>query len=196
VAVDSNALVIPGHATVFHAPVNTAAPANPLEAFSLTADSVATGWNNLGHTSKDNTVSFAREGGDATSINTYLADAVRTVYSSVSWTLNIPALQFDQDVLDLAFNGDFDTDNGYIIPGASSATASALFLLFEDSSGKLGFYIPNTTVTLGDVPSFSPDAFTELPLAASIQSASSSVIPAAGGKPGIMKLYKTGLAAV
>lgn len=195
-AVDSNALVIPGHATVFHAPVNTAAPANPLEAFSLTADSVATGWVNLGHTSKENTVSFGREGGEATSINTYLADAVRTVYSSVAWTLNIPALQFDQDVLDLAFNGDFDTDNGYIIPGASSATASALFLLFEDSSGKLGFYIPNTTVTLGDVPSFSPDAFTELPLAASIQSASSSVIPAAGGKPGIMKLYKTGLAAV
>lgn len=192
-AVDNNALVIPGHATVFHAPVNTAVPANPLESFGLTVDSVATGWVNLGHTSRDNIVSFAREGGEATSINTYLADAVRTVYSSVSWTLNIPALQFDQDVLDLAFNGDFDTDNGYIIPGSSSATSTALFLLFEDNSGKLGFYIPNTTVTLGDVPAFNPEAFTELPLSASIQSASDSVIPAASGKPGIMKLYKSGL---
>jgi hypothetical protein len=195
-AVDPTALVIPGRATVFHAPVNAALPADPLTVFDINAENIATGWTNLGHTSKDNTVNFAREGGEATTINTYLADAVRTVYSSVAWTLNIPALQFDQDVLDMAFNGDFDTDGGYIIPGAASATSRALFLLFEDGTGKLGFYIPNTTVTLGDVPSFSPEAFTELPLVASIQAANADTIPAAGGKSAIMKLYKTSLAEV
>lgn len=195
-AVDSSALVVPGRATVFHAPVNTAVPANPLAEFSVTSDTVATGWTNLGHTSKENTVAFSREGGEATTISTYLADAVRTVYSAVSWTLSVPALQFDQDVLDLAFSGDFDTDSGYIVPGAAASTEAALFLLFEDGTGKLGFYIPNTTVTLGDVPSFSPEAFSELPLSASIQSASTSVIPAANGKPGIMKLYKSGLTTV
>lgn len=195
-AVNSDALVIPGRATVFHAPLNTAVPANPLADFSVTADTVATGWMNLGHTSKENTVAFSREGGEATTISTYLADAVRTVYSAVAWTLTIPALQFDQDVLDLAFNGDFDADSGYIIPGAAASTETALFLLFEDGTGKLGFYIPNANVTLGDVPSFNPEAFVELPLSASIQSASSNVIPAANGKPGIMKLYKSGLTAV
>jgi hypothetical protein len=195
-AVDSSALVIPGHATVFHAAANNALPVDPLTAFTLAVDTVATGWKNLGHTSKENTVSFEREGGEKTSLDTYLADAVRTVYSSVNWTLNVPALQFDQDVLDLAFNGDFDTDDGYIIPGSSDATAAALFLLFMDGTSKLGFYIPNCSVTLGDVPTFDPESFTELPLAAAIQSAESSVIPAAGGKPAIMKLFKTDLAAV
>lgn len=194
-SVDSTALVIPGHATVFHAAPNTLLPANPLDVFELAEDTPVTGWKNLGHTSKENTVSFSREGGDKTSLDTYLADAVRTVYSSVAWGLTIPALQFDQDVLDLAFNGDFDTDDGYIIPGSSDPIDAALFLLFQDGTGKLGFYVPNTVVNLGDVPAFDPEAFTELPLAAAIQSAASSVIPAVNGKPGIMKLYKTGLAA-
>lgn len=193
-AVDANALVVPGHATVFHAPANTDVPDDPLTAFALTTDVVATGWENLGHTSKDNTVNFARDGGDKTSLDTYLADAVRTVYSSVNWTLNIPALQFDQDVLDLAFNGSFDTDDGYIIPGSSTPKPAALFLLFVDGTAELGFYIPNTVVTLGDVPTFDPEAFTELPLTAAIQAATSDVIPPSGSVAGIMKLYKTGLA--
>jgi hypothetical protein len=195
VSVDPNALVIPGHATLFHAPANTALPLDPLTSFTLTAATVPTGWKNIGHTSKANIVNFEREGGEKTSLDTYLADAVRTVYSSVNWTLNVPALQFDEDVLDLAFAGGFDTDDGYIIPGSSDATGAALFVLFTDGTGRLGFYIPNTTVTLGDVPTFDPENFTELPLAAAIQSAAESVIPSVGGKPGIMKLYKSGLAA-
>jgi hypothetical protein len=195
VAVNDNALVIPGKATVFHAPKNTALPANPLTAFNLGSNTVATGWRNLGHTSKDNTVAFSRDGGDSTSIDTYLADSVRTIYSSVSWSLAIPALQFDEDVLDLAFNGDFAADGGYIIPGSATATDAALFLLFQDGTGKLGFYIPATSVTLAEPPSFSPESFIELPLSASIQSAASTAIPAVNGVPGIMKLYKSGLTA-
>jgi hypothetical protein len=195
VAVNDNALVIPGKATVFHAPKNTAVPANPLTAFSLSNDTVSTGWRNLGHTSKSNTVSFSREGGEATTIDTYLADSVRTIYSSVSWSLEIPALQFDEDVLDLAFNGDLAADGGYIIPGSSNATDAALFLLFQDGTGKLGFYIPNTSVTLAEPPSFSPEDFIELPLSASIQSATTATIPGVNGVPGIMKLYKSGLVA-
>jgi len=196
VAVDATALVVPGHATVWHAPANTDCPDDPLAVFTLTGNTVATAWENLGHTSKENTVNFAREGGDKTSLDTYLADAVRTVYSSVNWTLNIPALQFDQDVLDLAFAGALDADDGYVIPGSSDPTGAALFLLFQDGSASLGFYIPNTVVTLGDVPGFDPESFTELPLAASIQSAAEAQIPAGpSGTPGIMKLYKTGLSA-
>lgn len=191
---DSNALFIPGHATVFHAPPNTEMPATTLAAFTLTGAAPAS-WANLGHTSKQNTASFAKEGGEKTTLDTYLADAVRAIYSAESWAFNVPALQIDGDVLDMSFNGDFDEDDGYIIPASNSGVARALFALFKDSTGSLGFYIPNTTVKLGDAPTFDPTNFVELPLSAAIQSAAEEVIPAVNGVPGIMKLYKTGLAA-
>lgn len=193
-SVDANALFIPGHATVFHSAANVAMPAGGLDDFTLTG-AAPTGWTNLGHTSKQNTVSFSREGGEKTSLDTYLADAVRTIYSSEAWTLTVPALQIDGDILDLAFNGDFDEDDGYVVPGSNAGVTRGLFLLFQDTTGKLGFYIPKNTVKLGDAPSIDPTNFLELPLTASVQSASSSVIPAVNDVPGIMKIYKTGLTA-
>lgn len=193
--VDATALFIPGLATVFSAPANTAMPAGGLSDFVL--DSAGpTGWDNIGHTSKDDMVNFSKDGGDKTSLDTALAAGVRTVYSSESWTLNVAALQADQGTLDLAFNGDFDTDDGYIVPASNVGSAAALFLLMQDGTAQLGFYIPNTSVKLGDAVKIDdPATFIEFPLAASIQAAASGVIPAVGGVPGIMKIYRTGLTA-
>jgi hypothetical protein len=186
-------IVIPGHGTVFHAPVNTKPGTDPLDEFSLLGGG-PTGWTNLGHTSKANTIAFSKDGGEKESLDTFLMDAVRTVYSAQSWGVTIPALQFDEDVLELAFNGDFDeTTGGYIVPGSSDAVERALFLFFQDSTGSLGFWIPNTVVTLGEPPSVDPAAFMELPLAASIQSAAAEIIPPVNGKAGIFEIFKTGL---
>lgn len=194
-AVNANAMIVPGNGTLFHAPIGTALPTNPLEAFTLTGTPPTT-WTNLGHTSRENTVAFGREGGDATSLGTWLMDATSTVYSPVSWSLSIPALQFDQDVLDFAFNGDFDENTGgYIIPGQTAAVKTQLFLLMQDNSGKLGFWLPNTEVTLAEPPGVDRENYLELPLTASINGAANDVIPAVDGRAGIMELFKTGLAA-
>lgn len=194
-ATDSTKLIIPGKGTIFHSVANLALPDNPLTAFNLTG-TPPTGFKNLGHTSKDNSVSFSREGGEPTTLGTWLEDAVRTIYSAVAWSLSIPALQFDDDVLDLAFNGDFDPDTGgYIVPGSSKPTEAGLFLLMQDNSGKLGFWIPNTSVTLGEPPSVDKETFMELPLAAAISGAPEATMPAVDGSPGIMQIFKTGLTA-
>ena len=193
-AVDATKLLIPGHGTVFQSAANELLPSGDVfEKFTLTGDGPA-GWSNLGHTSAQNTISFSREGGEPTTLGTFLADAVRTIYSSYSWSVGIPALQFDEDVLDLAFNGDWDSKtNGYVVPTSSAPVAAGLFLLMQDNTGKLGFWIPNTTVTLGEAPGVDRENFMELPLTASINAADSGVIPAANGKPGIMEIFKTGL---
>jgi IPT/TIG domain-containing protein len=195
VSVDASKLVIPGHGAVFHAPKNTVPPVNPLAAFSLTG-AAPSGWTNLGHTSKANTVAFSKEGGEKESLDTFLVDGVRAVYGSVAWGVNVPALQFDQDVLDLAFNGDFDTTTGgYIVPGVVVPVEVALFVYFQDNSGSLGFWLPNTETTLGEAPGTDPAAFTELPIAVAILSADEAVIPAVDGKPGIFEIFKSGLVA-
>lgn len=192
---DATALVIPGHGTVYKAPANTAMPTGGLSAFTL-AGTPPTGWVSLGHTSVDNTVAFGIDGGDATVLNTWLQDGVRTVYAATNWSLTVNALQVDEDNLDLAFNGAFDTDDGYIVPGSNTGTSTALFVLCQDGTGQLGFYIPNTSTKLGDAPSIDTAKFFEMPLSASILSADVASIPALpDGRPGIMKVYKTGLAA-
>lgn len=193
-SVDATTLVIPGHGTVFHAPVNTKPPATPLEAFDLQTDGPSP-WVNLGHTSKQNTIAFTKEGGEKESIDTFLADAVRTTSSSVTWGVTIAALQFDEDTLDLAFNGEFDTTTGGYTVATPAPLSAALFLYFQDTTGSVGFWIPNTEVSLGDAPSVDVAQFLELPLSVSILSASSTAIPSVGGRAGVFQIFKTGLTA-
>ena len=191
---DSTAIIVPAHGTLFVADEDAAFPANPLDAFSLTG-APPTGWDGLGHTSKDNLPTFNKDGGDATTLDTWLQDAVRTIYASTAWSLNANALQLDQLGLDLAYSGQFDADGGYIIAGTNNGLNKQAFLLCQDGTGKLGFWMPNTSVVLGDAPSIDPTKFFELPLAVAINAAPEEKIPGLpDGRAGIMKLYKSGLA--
>jgi hypothetical protein len=188
-AADSGALFIPGHGTVFTAAVNTPMPQAGASAFHLTGNA-PTGWTNIGHTSQKNMVSFSIDGGDATKLDTWLQDGVRTVYAATDWSLGINSLQLDRANLDLAFNGGVDTDGSYIVPGTNSGLDIALFVLATDTTGNLGFYIPNTSTKLSDSPSFDTADFLELPLTASILAADVAQIPALpDGRTGIMKIY-------
>ena len=193
-SVDATKLVIPGHGTVFHAPKNTKPPASPLTAFNLQTDG-PTVWKNLGHTSKQNTIAFTKEGGERETIDTFLADAVRESTSSVSWGVTVAALQFDQDNLDLAFNGDFDAATGGYTVATPVPIEAALFLYFQDTTGSVGFWLPNTTVALGDAPSVDTAQFLELPLAVTILAADNATIPAVGGRAGSFQIFKSGLTA-
>lgn len=192
---DATKLVIPGHGTVFHAPVNTAPPATPLNpatGFNLQADGPAP-WKNLGHTSKQNTIAFTKEGGEKESIDTFLADAVRVTTGSTSWGFTVAALQFDEDNLDLAFNGEFDAATGGYTVATPAPINAAIFLYFKDTTGALGFWLPNVEISLGDAPSVDTASFFELPLSGSILSAPNAVIPAVEGRAGLFQIFKTGL---
>jgi hypothetical protein len=192
VSVDSTTLVIPGHGTVFIAPVNTAPPTNPLTAFNIQSDG-PTVWKNLGHTSKDNTISFTKDGGEKELLDTFLADSVRSSTSATKWGLDIKALQFDKTNLDLAFNGQINPATGGYSVAAPAPVPTALFLFLQDTTGALGFWIPNTEISLGDAPSIDPTKFLEMPLTATILTASNAVIPAVNGRGSVFEIYKSGL---
>lgn len=194
-ATNKGALIVPGHGTLFLAPENTAVPANPLTAFSLFNNPPA-GWENIGHTSKDNTPAFTRDGGDATNLDTFLQDNVRTIYDAVEWGLTINALQVDKSTLDLGYNGWVDTDGGYVLPAVQSGVNKALFLYLYDQTGSLGFYIPSATLSAGDVPTIDAANFFEIPLAAQIHPADATVIALDGsGRQGLLKWYKSTITA-
>lgn len=190
---NKTAMIVPGHGTLFVADVNTPMPAGGFADFALTGEA-PDDWINIGHTSKANTAAFSKEGGDKTVLDTWLEDNADVIYASTQWGLGFNSLQLDEDNLNLAFGGFFDTDGGYVIPSGNAGSDKALFLLATDGTGKLGFYIPNTSVAIGDAPSIDTSTFFELPISAQILTADEAVIPAApDGRPGIIKLYKTGL---
>lgn len=193
-SVDSTKLVIPGHGTAFFAPVNTKPPTNPVgpSGFKLLDDGPGL-WKNLGHTSKQNTIAFTKEGGEKETIDTFLADAVRTSTTGVTWGVNIAALQFDESNLKLAFNGDFDPVTGGYTVASPAPVNVALFLYFQDSTGSLGFWLPSVDISLGDAPSVDTANFFELPLAATILSVGSGVITPVNGRAGMFQIFKSGL---
>lgn len=192
--VNKGATIVPGHGTVFVADRGTALPADWND-FSLTGTEPA-GWTNVGHTSKGNQPAFSKEGGEKTVLDSWLADGVDVIYSSTQWGLGVNALQVDEDNLDLAFDGFFDTDGSYVVPSSNPGLEKSIFLFSTDGTGSLGFYMENTNCSIGDAPSIDAAAFFEIPLSASILSADPDFIPAKpDGTPGIMKIFKTGLTA-
>lgn len=195
---NATTLIIPARGTVFIAAPNTKPGADPLgtaaTSFDITKDG-PTGWTNLGHTSKENTIGFTKEGGERESLGTFLAESVRTTQSDVSWGITVNALQIDKPTLDLAFDGAIDPDTGgYVVAGGSSKNVAA-FLLLQDTTAKLGFWLPNIDMSLGDAPSVDTANFFELPLSASILSVPNEIIPAVNGRAGLFELFKTGLVA-
>jgi hypothetical protein len=189
---DSQTLMIPARGTIYTSAPNTKPPKNPLTAFDITKDG-PTGWTNLGHTSKENLIGFTKEGGERESLGTFLAESVRTTQSDVSWGITVNALQITKETLDLAFDGAVDTTTGgYTVAGGGSKNVGA-FILFQDLTAKLGFWLPSIDMSLGDAPSLDTANFFEFPLSASILSVDGSVIPAVKGRAGLFQIFTSNL---
>lgn len=157
-------VIIPGRGAVFIAAPLTVAPDYKV----MTPELPGTGWESLGHTSKENAVTLEKEGGEATTYDSWWAAALAVVYESNSWTVSVNALQIDAGVLDLAFNGSVDTDGGYIVPASVEAVDKALFILAVQGTKRMGLYLPKVSITLGDAPTFDPTALFEVPLTAAV----------------------------
>ena len=162
---NANATTIPGKGTVLIAPPDTAAP--DYETVDPTGV-LSGGWQALGHTSRDNNVALSKGGGDATQRGSWWDDALRSTYDPITWSVNVNSIQIDKLTLGLAFgdgvhNG---TQGTYDVGGSIAPQKKAIFILIVDGTSRMGIYIPNTTITIGDAPQLAVDAFFEITLSA------------------------------
>lgn len=169
---NANATIIPGKGTVLVAPPDTAAPDYEL----LDPTAPTGGWVALGHTSRDNNVSLSKGGGDATQRGSWWDDALRSTYDPITWSVNVNSIQIDSTTLGLAFGGGTaDGEAGtYDVGGTITPQKKALFILIVDGSTRMGIYIPNTTITIGDAPQIAVDAFFEITLTAQMLNSEST----------------------
>lgn len=180
-AFNTAATTIPGKGTVLVAAPDTAAPTNYLTLDPTSGGMAgpivgATGWSSLGHTSRENNVSLAKDGGDVTSVGSWWDEVIRSNRAPTNWTATVNSIQIDATTLGLAFGGGtLDTVAGSYDVGDIVAQQKALFILVVDNTGnRLGLYIPNTSVSIGDAPEFAIDAFFEIQLSAAIQNSATT----------------------
>lgn len=189
-ALSDTAVMLPGRGYLFRNPTPGAAPpadtAAELAALDLTAATLATGWKNMGHTSRENAVALDVDGDDPETKGTWQAPSLRQTAATRTWSIGIPALQFDNDTLAGYFgDGDItDPDVFHVLDGAA-ALEDALFIVLVDGSSRAGIYLPKVSLGADDTPEFDPEEFVEFPIKATVLSHS--------GAAGLMSWYKAGL---
>lgn len=160
-------VIIPGKGAIFVAEVG----ATPPDYKTVTPTAPGQGWVCLGHTSVENNVSLSKDGGDPTSYDSWWDSGIDVTYASTSWTMTVGALEITKANFDLAFNGEAEeatTNGGYLVPSSIVASKKAIFVVAIQGDKRLGLYIPNASISLGDAPTFDREALFEVPLSASL----------------------------
>lgn len=125
-------------------PVGTTAPSDPKK--------VGVDWNDVGHTSLEDVLSFSSEGGDATTLGTLQAPQHRTKYSARTEAFAMTLQQFDEDSLKLFYgsNAKLGSSGKIQIPTNPTPTECAFYAVLEDGENTFEIYAPRCEVFRGD----------------------------------------------
>lgn len=184
-ALQDNAVILPGIGHVLIAPVGTAAPTSPAD-IDITNAEPFTGWENLGHTSRENAVTMTREGDEPEARGSWQNANLRVTSPTVQWGLTIAALQVDNNVLSLYFGGgDASQPGSFGVTTGFGSTEKAMYLLLIDGATRAGLHLPRVSISADEPPTFDPENFLEFTLRVSILKAS--------GTPDLMRWFMAGL---
>ena len=129
--------------------VGTAAPTSLDRASLLTA-----GWEELGHTSLDDILSWATEGGETTTLGSLQSPSLRQTTSARTESFTTTLLQWDAKTLPFYFGGNMELIEGSdIFMGVKSAPEPirrAFLVVFEDGQNRFPVYAPAASIGRGD----------------------------------------------
>lgn len=183
-AVNDNALIQPVRGTLFVAPAETPLP-DDLTQLTLSVDTVGD-WKNFGHTSNDNKLTWNKDGGDATSHDTWLVAGARTTYASTTLSFTGNSVQVDTDTLKQVYNG-WVTDKGLVVSSVETVEQKLAFIILSYDSGNdeyFGTYLPNVSFAYSNLPDFSGDNFVELSFTGTANSSTTLPVNPVNGRRG------------
>jgi len=133
----------------------------------------ASGWVDVGHTSRGDLPEFGSDGGEQEIKGTWQKQKLRNVVSDspvdyVSVVLN----QFDADALELYYGANSSTEVGVfgVVGDVVEAVEKAIFIVIEDGDTQLGFWAPKASITRDDSITLATDEFSALPIKATFLS--------------------------
>lgn len=174
-ALNDAAVITPAVGHIYVAPDLTVNP-TPAEIDTFDPDAGFSGWNDVGHTSRDELPEFGFEGGDTEVRGTWQVENLKTVVTespvdSVVFRLH----QFDEEGLNLYYGitnastvaGEFVVQNT-----PTSATRRALLIVIQDGETSIAFYCPRAEIRREEAIGMEVDGFMTLPLRATFLKAS------------------------
>lgn len=162
-ALDSTAVIVPGvghfyiAATSATKPTGTGVPSSP--------------WAEIGHTSYEEPLTVAREGGESTSLPTWQAPTgVRTRVAPVSYKLNFRLLQHDSVSLPLYYGGGVmnATTDEFEVPKTPTAQTKSLFVRVVDGASVWARYFGTVDIIGSDDEEMDPENLLGLPVTATV----------------------------
>ena len=130
---------------------------------------VGLGWEQIGHTSRDELPEFGFDGGDTETRGTWQNESLREVTSEAAADyMTLQLHQFDSRAFELYYGANTSATVGVF--GVSSTTAApvekAIWMLIIDGTTKVGFYAPKASIRRDDSISLAVDEFASLPIRA------------------------------
>lgn len=190
-AINTKSLINATRGTVFYAPAETPLPADGVAGFGINV-AVVGDWNNMGHTSNDNRLQFSADGGDATTLSTWLDPNARTTYADVTLTVTGASVQADVDSLKMIYNAWEGEHGGLVSTNQKREQKLALFILAYDAGQnvKFGIYLPNVSFAYdaSNMIAFSDSGFTEFGFTANTQT-STTLTAGPNGELGTFELF-------
>lgn len=186
-----NAVFKVGVGHFYTAPVGTALPTD--------LATPGAGWTEIGHTSVEDILSTASEGGEATTHRSLQASSLRVTYSprTESWTFNL--LQFDTASLRLYFgqNASIDASGNVLVPDNPQPTERAFLVVFRDGHTVMGLYASKASIFRGDDFNFADiENLSQMSIRVTPLTAAGSSSPYTFIKPTALKATATGTVVV
>lgn len=131
------------------APIGTEAPTELDRASLETA-----GWEQMGHTSLEDILAWATEGGETTTLGSLQSPSLRQTTSARTESFTTTLLQWDAQTLPFYFGNNMELIPGSLIflgvKSAPEPVRRAFLVVFEDGQNRFPVYAPAASITRGD----------------------------------------------
>lgn len=160
-ALNDNAVLIPGTGRVYLAAPGQAAPPDPRNPVDP--------WQVVGHTSRDNGLTITRDDGDSEIKGTWENPRLRERRDPTQWAITFQLHQVDNNTLELFFGpGDMTQPGRFGVAGDAAPVERALFVRMIDGSAEAGLYLPRVSIGAEDDIEVDVENFLAFPVRASV----------------------------
>ncbi|PPK63525.1 hypothetical protein V5P93_000420 [Actinokineospora auranticolor] len=160
-ALNDNAVLIPGTGRVYLAASGQAAPPDPRNPLDP--------WSIIGHTSREEGLTITRDSGDSEVKGTWENPALRERRDPATWAITFQLHQLDNNTLELFFGpGDVDTAGVFGVQGSAPPVERALFVRMIDGAAEAGLYVPRVSIGSDDDISVDVENFLAFPVRAQV----------------------------
>lgn len=160
-ALNDNAVMVPGKGYFYIAPTGTAAPTGSGEPGGP--------WINVGHTSRDEPLTISREGGDRETLGSWQNEALRERIEPTTYQMSFRLLQYDELAHTLYYGGGQVGSGGrFEVPKTPKPQEHALYVVIVDGANTWDRHFPKTSILGSDDEEHDVENLSGMPVAATI----------------------------